>query len=144
MPDESESEMPHESESEIPHESESEMPVETDNTDIYYVYPKKAPLNEADPFTCSQATAFAAKDDGIEDYTIYKLGSHNRVREENTDEDPRPYMEDLEDDEIGDYLMFNFSIALTTPQVAEFKSILNECVSRESWSGNILTKMESR
>jgi hypothetical protein len=122
------------------------MPDESDETksDVYFLYNKKQSLNETDPFMSGQDTAFAVKDaESMEHYAIFLRGRHNKLTEVNT-LDPRAYMEDhLENANLRDFHMFNFSIALSSSQEAVFKSILNECVSGEAWPGNVLTKMES-
>jgi hypothetical protein len=126
-------------ESETPHESKKRL---------YYIYPDDEILNEEDPFMSSQETAFAtgeSEDDDSEDYTIHRLEVPNKVKEEHIKGDPRDDMEKLEDGKKGDFRMFKFSIALTKPQVAVWKSILKESVSREGcWPGNILTEMKNR
>ena len=120
---------------------ESKLPDES-KSDVYYIYPDDEDLNERDPFMSSQDTAFATKES--EGYTIYRLEVPNRVKEENIKVDPRIHMENLEDGKKGDFRMFKFSIALTKPQVAVWKSILKESVSREGcWPGYILTEMKN-
>ena len=118
------------------------MPDES-KTVLYYVYAKNSRLSEEDPFKSSQDQAFAVKDDNDHHYTLFRPAANlNRAIEDITSDDPRDHMKNFG---AGVFHMFDFPTSLTTPQVAEWKSmILNDVpVSRESWSGNILAKMES-
>ena len=122
------------------------------------VYNVNADLNAADP-----RTAFVLKDDDLKDDDLEDDESEDDdledddpvwcvwekvlyvhalvLRESNTPSDPRDFVKGIRP---GEFHMFKLRTGLTQQQKTEMKSILEECVSGESWPVNALTELESR
>ena len=101
---------------------------------------------DANLATADHHAAFVLKDDGMEAWCVchkVMVGPWYKVQDGYTAIDPRDFVKSLWRGDFH-FHMVELRTDLTPPQKTEMKSILDGCVSGESWPVNALTEMESR